>query len=236
MKQRYACPWWDFITRETACVSPGHARNVAFVIRGLAVSLSWCCSVWFVLELKPCGGVFVVLFWFCLVYFFSILFFSFESFLRFHCLGTLSTCLVFKFLLLNCIKREAIREQSKSLRPGSALWPSAVQLPSCTVVSTWAGDAESHLRTHLVVPVARHVLSVTLTLSCTCLACAKGLLSGDPQLRLTLLSRPFSLQPFVDFHRSTRSAASKKPEGWIALTNACRHAKIQCTQTGRWTW
>lgn len=52
MKWRSACPWWDSIAHETACVSPGHARSLVFVIQGLAVSLSWCCSAWFVLELS----------------------------------------------------------------------------------------------------------------------------------------------------------------------------------------
>lgn len=66
----------------------------AFVIPGLAVPLSWCCSVWFVLELKPCGGVSVVLVWVCL---FSAVFFSFERSLGCHCLGRRSTCLVCRF-------------------------------------------------------------------------------------------------------------------------------------------
>lgn len=60
---------------------------------------------------------------------FSIVFFSFESFLRFHCVGTSSTCLALKLLLLNRTKKG----QHKS-RAGLCSCDAAA--PSCSVVPT----------------------------------------------------------------------------------------------------
>lgn len=68
------------------------------------------------------------------------------------------------------------------------------------------------------------------------LPCAAGLPEGGPQFLIPF--NPFSLpffppQPSVGFRPSTRSAASRKPEGSTASTSACRRAKIRCTRTGR---
>ena len=80
---------------------------------------------------------------FILSIYFSVVFFSCESFPRFHCAGTLSTCLGFEFLLLNGIKRESVREQSWVPRLGrcdlaklsspAALWyPRELAMPKIT--------------------------------------------------------------------------------------------------------
>lgn len=129
MKPRCACPWWHVIAPETACVVSWSCK------KRCVCDPRTSCFPLLVLQCVVCVGVTAL--WWCLcvvsvvlffvvvvlvgfVFFFcSMVFFSFESFLRFHCLGTLSTCLVFKFLLLNCVKRETIREQSESLRSGS---------------------------------------------------------------------------------------------------------------------
>lgn len=128
-----------------------------------------CSTLWWCL-CRVGLGPFISLF--CV---FSTMFFSFESFLRFHCVGTSSTCLTFKLLLLNCTKKR----QSKS-RAGlcccGPVWSNLPAAPWCP--PELAMPKPPHPQARLVGPVARPVLSVTPPLSCWCLPCAPGLLCG----------------------------------------------------------
>lgn len=163
-----------------------------------------------------------------LLLFFSFLaswvfFAAFPSPLTFRRPGPLSTCLVSELLLLNQMPPGS---RARLCAPLWRCWWPSLHPKLGKTGGNWAmPNTEPQTRAFGRPGGALCVLP-----------CAAGLPEGGPQFLIPF--NPFSLpffppQPSVGFRPSTRSAASRKPEGSTASTSACRRAKIRCTRTGR---